>query len=121
MASGRDSASERLKKSIEDARNPLPPERTLIGLAREAGMSPEATQVKVDWKNRALRAECAEGDCPPAAIRGRANVRPRGRSGEDGLMVLLGASVTGYYYLAYGWQTAVQSISAYVNLAQFYC
>jgi hypothetical protein len=59
MASRRDSASERLKESIEDARNPLPPERTLIGLARESGMIPEATQVKVDWNNRALRAECA--------------------------------------------------------------
>jgi hypothetical protein len=60
MASRRDSASERLKKSIEHARTPLPPERTLIGLARESGMIPEAAQVKVDWNNRALRAECAD-------------------------------------------------------------
>jgi hypothetical protein len=42
MASRRDSASERLKKSIEAARNPLKPERSLIALGREFGMIPEA-------------------------------------------------------------------------------
>ena len=43
MASRRYSASERLKKSIEAARNPLPPERSLIALGREFG------QVRIDW------------------------------------------------------------------------
>jgi hypothetical protein len=41
MASRRDSASERLKKSIEAARYPLPPERSLIELGRRYGMIPE--------------------------------------------------------------------------------
>jgi hypothetical protein len=56
MASRRYSASERLKKSIEAARNPLPPERTLIALGREFGMIPEAPQVRIDWNDPAQRA-----------------------------------------------------------------
>jgi hypothetical protein len=59
MASRRDSASERLKESIEAARNPLPPERSLIALGRKYGMIPEAPQ-EVDWNNRARRAVCAD-------------------------------------------------------------
>jgi hypothetical protein len=56
MASRRDSASERLKKSIEAARNPLPSERSLIALGREFGMIPEAPQVRIDWNDPAQRA-----------------------------------------------------------------
>jgi hypothetical protein len=56
MASRRVSASERLKKSIEAARNPLPPERSLIAWGREFGMIPEAPQVKIDWNDPAQRA-----------------------------------------------------------------
>jgi hypothetical protein len=56
MASRRDSASERLKKSIEAARNPLPQERSLIALGREFGMIPEAPQVRIDWNDPAQRA-----------------------------------------------------------------
>jgi hypothetical protein len=56
MASRRDSASERLKKSIEAARNPLPPELSLIALGREFGMIPEAPQVRIDWNDPAQRA-----------------------------------------------------------------
>jgi len=56
MASRRNSASERLKKSIEAARNPLPPERSLIALGREFGMMPEAPQVRIDWNDPAQRA-----------------------------------------------------------------
>jgi len=50
MASRRYSASERLKKSIEAARNPLPPERSLIALGRDFG------QVRIDWNDPAQRA-----------------------------------------------------------------
>jgi hypothetical protein len=57
MASRRDSASERLKKSIEAARNPLPPERSLVELGRKYGLVLQ--QTKVDWNDRALRALCA--------------------------------------------------------------
>jgi hypothetical protein len=53
MASRRDSASERLKESIEAARNPLP---DLIALGREFGMIPEAPQVRIDWNDPAQRA-----------------------------------------------------------------
>jgi len=53
MASRRDSASERLKESIEAARNPLP---SLIALGRELGMIPEAPQVRIDWNDPAQRA-----------------------------------------------------------------
>jgi hypothetical protein len=57
MASRRDSASERLKKSIEAARiHPLPPEQSLIALGREFGMIPEAPQVRIDWNDPAQRA-----------------------------------------------------------------
>jgi hypothetical protein len=56
MASRRDSASERLKKSIEAARNPLPSERSLIALGRGFGMIPEAPQVRIDWNDPAQRA-----------------------------------------------------------------
>jgi hypothetical protein len=56
MASRRDSASERLKKSIEAARNPLPPERSLIALGGEFGMVPEAPQVRIDWNDPTQRA-----------------------------------------------------------------
>jgi hypothetical protein len=56
MASRRDSASERLKKSIEAARNPFPLERSLIALGREFGMIPEAPQVRIDWNDPAQRA-----------------------------------------------------------------
>jgi hypothetical protein len=59
MARRRDSASERLKKSIEAARNPLPQERSLIALGREFGMIPEAPQVRIDWNDPAQRAACA--------------------------------------------------------------
>jgi hypothetical protein len=54
MASRRDSASERLKKSIEAEKNPLPPELSLIALGREFGMIPEAPQI--DWNDPAQRA-----------------------------------------------------------------
>jgi len=56
MASRRDSASERLKKFIEAARNPLPPERSLIAAGREFGIIPEAPQVRIDWNDPAQRA-----------------------------------------------------------------
>jgi hypothetical protein len=56
MASRRDSASERLKESIEAARNPLPSERSLIALGREFGMIPEAPPVRIDWNDPAQRA-----------------------------------------------------------------
>jgi hypothetical protein len=55
MASRRYSASERLKKSIEVARSPLPPERSLIALGREFGMIPEAPQMRIDWNDPAQR------------------------------------------------------------------
>jgi len=48
MASRRYSASERLKKSIEAAKNPLPPERSLIALGREFG--------RIDWNDPVQRA-----------------------------------------------------------------
>jgi hypothetical protein len=54
MARRRDSASERLKESIEAARNPLPPD--LIALGRELGIFPEAPQVRTDWNDPAQRA-----------------------------------------------------------------
>jgi hypothetical protein len=53
MASRRDSTSERLKKSIEVARNPLPPELSLIALGRAFGMILEAPQVRIDWNDPA--------------------------------------------------------------------
>jgi hypothetical protein len=56
MASRRDSASERLKKSIEVARSPLPPEPSLIALGREFGMIPEAPQMRIDWNDPAQHA-----------------------------------------------------------------
>jgi hypothetical protein len=56
MASRRYSASERLKKSIEAAKNPLPVELSLIALGREFGMIPEAPQVRIDWNDPAQRA-----------------------------------------------------------------
>src|SRR5262249_28919101 len=56
MASRRYSASERLKESIEVARNPLPPERSLIALGREFGIIPEAPQARIDWNDPAQRA-----------------------------------------------------------------
>jgi hypothetical protein len=59
MASRRDSASARLKEFIEAARNPLPPEQTLIGMAREFGMIPEAPQVRIDWNDPAQHARGA--------------------------------------------------------------
>jgi hypothetical protein len=59
MASRRDSASERLRKSIEDARNPSP-KLSLIELGRRHGLlPPEAPQKTIDWNDRTLRALCA--------------------------------------------------------------
>src|SRR5262249_16462340 len=55
MASRRDSASERLKKSIEHAKGPS--KLSLIELGREFGLA--APQRKIDWNDRALRAHCA--------------------------------------------------------------
>jgi hypothetical protein len=56
MASRKDSASERLKKSIEAEKNPLPLELSLIALRGEFGMIPEAPQVRIDWNDPAQRA-----------------------------------------------------------------
>jgi hypothetical protein len=56
MASRKDFASERLKKSIEAEKNPLPLELSLIALGREFGMIPEAPQVRIDWNDPAQRA-----------------------------------------------------------------
>jgi hypothetical protein len=55
MASRRDSASERLKKSIERAKGPS--KLSLIELGREFGLA--APQRKIDWNDPAQRAACA--------------------------------------------------------------
>jgi hypothetical protein len=59
MANRRDSASARLKKFIERARNPLASEQTVIGMAREFGMIPEASRARVDWNDPAQHARGA--------------------------------------------------------------
>jgi hypothetical protein len=55
MASRRDSASERLKESIESAKGPS--KLSLIELGREFGLA--APQRKIDWNDPAQRAACA--------------------------------------------------------------